>query len=169
MKRTYSKWLFIVLFIMILSSLACAIFSGAAPAKPTEVDTEPTQMPEVPTDIISQATQPSMETDVPLEHTQSGSVLNYTKFPLPDDVQNFEELSEDQINFTTNLSIEKIITFYRSEFSILGLKEREVLTMIDEDAFSIVFVDTPNGKDIVVQGVQLDENTLNVNIRCEDI
>ena len=41
--------------------------------------------------------------------------------------------------------------------------------MIDEDAFSIVFVDTPNGEEIVVQGVQVDENTLNVNLRYEDI
>ena len=169
MNRTNSKWLFIVLFVMILSSLACALFSGAVPTKPTEIDIEPTQMPEVPTDIINPTTQPIMETDVPLEPTQSSPALYDTKFPLPDDVQNFEKLSDDQINFKTNLSIKEIIAFYRSEFSARGLEEWDVLTMIDEDTFNIVFVDTPTRKEIVVQGVQLDENTLNVNMRYEDI
>jgi hypothetical protein len=92
-----------------------------------------------------------------------------TVFPLPEDVQNFiGEGGEGQVNFQTSLSFEETIEFYRQALTTQGLSEREILTVIEGTAFSMVFDGWPNGRAIVIQGVDLGES-MNVNIRFEDV
>jgi len=67
------------------------------------------------------------------------------------------------------MALEEVIEFYRQSFSARGLAEREMLTIINEDVFNIVFDGAPNGKAVVVQGVRLDNGSVNVNIRYEDL
>ena len=78
-------------------------------------------------------------------------------------------LNEDQINFQTNMSMDEVIAFYRDAFAKQGLTEWTVLTSIEEKGFSLVFQGGPNGKEVVLQGVDLGNNTTNVNIRYEDV
>jgi hypothetical protein len=58
---------------------------------------------------------------------------------------------------------------YRDEFiNKQGLAERGLVTVVNDTNFSIVFDGSENGMAVVVQGVQLDENSININIRYED-
>jgi len=91
-----------------------------------------------------------------------------TEFPLPSNVQNFTG-GGGQVNFATSLTVEEAITFYREELNAIGLTEREINTAITETTFSMVFDGHPNGKSIVVQGVDLGNGTTNINIRFEDV
>jgi len=76
--------------------------------------------------------------------------------------------SEDVVNFQTSLSLEEAIEFYRQAFTGQGLTERKVLTVIEDEIFSMVFDGWPNNKALVIQGVDLGETT-NINIRFEDV
>jgi hypothetical protein len=92
-----------------------------------------------------------------------------TVFPLPDDVQNFSGGGgEEMVNFQTSLSMDKVVEFYRQAFAERDLTEYELLTTIEDEAFSMVFTGWPNGKELVIQGVDLGGST-NVNIRLEEV
>ena len=56
----------------------------------------------------------------------------------------------------------------RRSFPEQGLAERALLMVTSDAAFSMVFDGWPNGRAIVVQGMDLGQTT-NVNIRFEDI
>ena len=91
-----------------------------------------------------------------------------TSYPLPEFVENFTGGDGyDSINFETNLSLDSVLIFYRHEFEEVGYSEREMITVITDTSFSIVFDGHDSGKAIVVQGVDLGENT-NVNIKLEN-
>ena len=92
-----------------------------------------------------------------------------TSFPLPADVQNFTgEGGESQVNFQTGLVMDEVITFYRDAFAGMGLSEYDLLTSIEDESFSMVFIGWPNGEELVIQGVVFGEST-NVNIRLEEV
>ena len=91
-----------------------------------------------------------------------------TEFPLPDDVSDLALLA-GTTNFTTSLSIDEAVQFYRDEFSALGYTERTLLTEVNETAVNLVFDGHSSGQAIVVQMVNLDILGTNVNIRLEDV
>jgi len=62
-----------------------------------------------------------------------------------------------------------VVAFYRDAFKSAGYVERDILTGISEDTFSIVWDGHPSGKAIVVQGVDLGDGRVNVNVRFEDV
>ncbi len=159
--------LLLVLIVLLATSMACRLFGGREAEPSPGLET----LPEPPTsDSVtpgSGETQPTPPVDMPEDETQ----VYDTAFPLPQDVQNFTQLpqSEGGVNFQTNMSLEDVIIFYRDEFTSQGLVEREILTVIDDSAFSMVFDGAPNGMAIVVQGVALGPSQTNVNIRYEDV
>ena len=110
----------------------------------------------------------SSETLTPSLTPEVVSSVYDTEFPLPSKVQNFTGGGE-QVNFATNLTVEEAIAFYRKELTAIGLSERKINTAITETTFSMVFDGHPNGKAIVVQGVDLGNGTTNINIRFEDV
>lgn len=165
MKRAAGLRFVIILTALILSSLACQIVTGGKPEeqeKPTQ--TNPSTGEEIPTLAPPDTIPP------PTPKTEEDQVFD-TEFPLPEDVHNFTTIpSSDQgINFMTNMSLEEVIAFYRQAFSAQELVERPILTHIEEGSFSMVFDGAPNGKATVIQGVALEQNTTNVNIRYEDV
>ncbi len=89
-------------------------------------------------------------------------------FPIPDDATNFiGEGGEADVNFQTEMTLEDLLTFYRDELTAQELTERDLLTVVDETIFSIVFDGHENGKAIVIQAVDLGEMR-NINIRFEE-
>lgn len=140
--------------VLVVASLAC----GGGKQTPEPEDVAPPPAAEEPT-------EPS-PTSPPAEEGQG----DYdTVFPLPDNVQNFTgEGGEGMVNFQTNLSLKEVVKFYRQAFAERGLTEREILTSIEDTAFSMVFDGWPDSQALVIQGVDLGEAT-NVNIRFEDI
>ena len=173
MLQKNSSRLLLALIILILPALACQALTGDGAEEPTAVVVEMTDIPTeaMPTEAVStevQPTSPPQETAPPPQPTEP-EVGDYdSPFPLPSDVQNFSKLSDEQINYQTSLSMDEVIAFYRAEFTAQGLSERGILTVIEENAFSMVFDGAPNGKPIVLQGFPLDENTTNVNVRYEE-
>jgi tetratricopeptide (TPR) repeat protein len=92
-----------------------------------------------------------------------------TAFPLPGNVQDFTGGGgESQVNFQTSLAIDETIAFYRQALAEMGLAEYDLLTAIEDESFSMVFIGWPSGEELVIQGVALGENT-NVNIRLEEV
>jgi hypothetical protein len=154
---------FTILILLIASSLACRLFTGSEQIE-AEQATAQTQ---------SEAQAPAPPTLTPVEsqstRIEEPSPLTYdTEFPLPGDVQNLIKQDDGSINFQTNRSLDENIFFYRESFEAQGLSERQLLTNIEAETFSIVFDGAPNGSAIVVQGVLLSPELVNINIRYED-
>jgi hypothetical protein len=168
MKRTTRRML-MVLAALVCASLACSLLSGGgsqateAPVMPevqmTEeapvMETQEMDTPEMP--VLTEA---PAETEAPASYD--------TNFPLPDDVRNFMKMGSDGINFQTGMSMQAVIDFYRGQFTSQGLTERELLTVIGDTTFSMVYDGDPAGA-VVIQGVDLGDGTTNVNIRYEDV
>jgi hypothetical protein len=61
--------------------------------------------------------------------------------------------------------------FYREELGSVGAIERDVVTVISDDTFSMVFDGWPaaDGLAVVVQGTVLGPDELNINVRVEEV
>lgn len=145
------KTLWAVLALLMILSAACSL--GGAPAA---VEDEPA-VEEAPAEEMGEVKEAPAE-------KKTGEA----EFPLPEDVNNFDDLGNGAINFQTSLSLPDAVTFYRFEFMGLGYTEREINTSIEDTTFSMVFDGHESGKAIVIQGVDLGES-VNINIRFEDI
>jgi hypothetical protein len=111
----------------------------------------------------------AIEEESAVEETESDPASDfYTVFPVPSDAANIiGEGGEGDLNFQTEMTLEEALEFYREELTAQGLAERDILTVVDETIFSIVFDGNENGLATVVQGVDLGE-AVNINIRFED-
>ncbi len=96
------------------------------------------------------------------------SVGGDSEFPMPDDATNVVSVA-GTVNFQTKLSLEEVMAFYRDTYGKQGLTERELLTTVTDGVFSFVFDGDPSGQAIVIQGVDLGDGTVNVNISLQDV
>ena len=149
------KRLFLVLIALVLASLACSLFGGG--------------------DSGSDASPPSAGDSAPGEEVQpeapapSNSGKYETDFPMPPKAENFMDLGDGAVNYQTPMKLTDVVDFYRGEFERAGYDERDITTVINDTTFSIVWDGHPSGKAIVVQGVDLGNGTVNVNVRFEDV
>ena len=152
------RWLFLVLIFVLALTAACGGGESPAPANAPAVE-----------EVAPPADAPPVEEVVPPTDAPAPTATE-REFPLPDDVDadTVMGMGDGAINFQTSLSLPDAVTFYRFAFIDLGYIEREILTTVEDAAFSIVFDGHPSGKAIVVQGVNLGES-VNINIRFEDI
>ncbi|MFB2974193.1 CHAT domain-containing protein [Aerosakkonema sp. BLCC-F183] len=106
-------------------------------------------------------------------NTTQATVSRYTVFPLPDNIKNYTEFpssliqGEVDVFFSSNLSIEELIKFYRQAFTQKGLTERSTLTRIEANNFQLVFDGSPNGHPITIQGSSAATDYRTVSIRFE--
>lgn len=96
------------------------------------------------------------------------SVGGDSEFPMPDDATNIVSVA-GTVNFQTKLGLEEVMAFYRDIYGKQGFTEREILTTVTDGVFSFVFDGHASGQAIVIQGVDLDDGTVNVNISLQDI
>ena len=140
------KVLFLSLTVLLLASLACNLTGGGGDNSGVGGES-----PDSPS-------------------SASGGTGKYdTDFPLPPKVENFMNLGDDAINYQTPMELTDVVEFYRNEFDKAGYEERPILTVIDDNTFSMVWDGHPAGKAIVVQGVDLGNGNMNVNVRFEDV
>ena len=145
-----SKRAVLFLVILVVASLACSLTSGGGSGSRGGGDSGPGSV------------SPSSGGE-----EESG---NYdTDFPLPADVQNLTDLGPGTINYQTSMTLNEVVAFYRDVFEMAGYNERDITTVINETTFSIVWDGHPSGQAIVVQGVDLGDGTVNVNVRFEDV
>jgi hypothetical protein len=145
------------------------------PAPPEEDGEAIPGLPEdVPTPDVDAETAPTPEADADTD-AEGASGATDSIFPVPAEAENISDLvtdpSTEQINYETSLDIEEVMAFYREELGSEGATEREILTVITDNTFSMVFDDWPEaeGLAVVVQGTELEPGNLNVNVRLEDI
>ena len=87
---------------------------------------------------------------------------------MTDDASNVTEVNGTLI-FYTKLSLEDTMKFYRDQYSSRGYTERELLTVVSDGTFSMIFDGDPSGKAVVIQSVDLGDGSRTITIRLEDV
>jgi len=144
------------ILVLILASLACQTLSGGGGG----------DVPELP----APGNDGWSETD-PQEsggENKSGASAFESEFPIPNGAINVQDLG-GSTNFQAKMTLEEAITFYQEEFTEKGYAERPILHVTSETTINMVFDGHESGKAIIVQGVDMGDGTVNINIRLEDI
>lgn len=166
MKR---KLALLCVLVCMVASLACSFGNAAA----TEVvKAMETAMAETPQAVQTEEPAPAPTAEAvevkPIEQpTQAPESKVETEFPLPDDANTVMDMGGGMINFQTGMKIDEVVAFYRQALGDAGYTEREITTVIDATVCSLVF-DKSGSKSVVVQGVDLGNGSINVNIRYEE-
>ena len=165
MKR---KLALLCVLVCMLASLACSFGNAAATEVVKAMETAMAETPQAaPTEAAPVPTAEAVEVK-PLEQpTQAPESKVETEFPMPDDANTVMDMGGGMINFQTGMKIDEVVAFYRQALGDAGYTEREITTVIDASMCSLVF-DKSGSKSIVVQGVDLGNGAINVNIRYEE-
>jgi hypothetical protein len=146
--------------VLVLSSLACQALTGTRSSDENKTPSSNTGGNQ------PNSVQPTDANSNP-GGTGSDSTVS-TNFPMTDDAFNVTQQSDTLIYFT-KLSLDDALKFYRDQYAARGYKEREILTSISDNTFSIVFDGDPSGKAVVVQSVDLGNGSRSVTVRLEAI
>ena len=151
--------IYLALSVLLLASLACQTLSGGGGGGGGD-------QPPVATNA-GDSNPPAVST------TESGSGggggISDSGFPLTADAFNVTELGDGSLVYYTKLSLEDVMTFYRAEYTSQGYTEREILTVVSEGTFSMVFDGDASGKAVVIQSVDLGDGSRTVSIRLEAV
>ena len=145
--------IYLAVAILALVSLACQALTGGGGNQPGG-GTEPGNSP------TAAATDPG---------SSGGGNTSSTGFPMTVDAYNVTEIGDGSLLYYTNLSLEEVMAFYRAEYTSRGYTEREILTVVSEGVFSMVFDGDPSGMGVVIQSVDLGDGSRTVAIRLEDV
>ncbi len=92
------------------------------------------------------------------------------EFPVPEDAASLMVMGEGAgavVNYQTSMPISEAAQWVRDTLTSRGLTEEPQVTVVMDNLFSMVFTGSASGKKLVVQGVQLDAKTTNINVRYE--
>lgn len=153
--KKYSIYLALVM--LILASLACQTVLGGGSSN-TQEELPPFEYSEPETQEGS-----STESDE-FDFSFGGD----SDFPMPADASNVMSIA-GTTNFQTKLSLDEALQFYRDEYGRQGLTERDLLTVVSDGVFSMVFDGHPSGQAVVIQGVDLGDGSVNISITLQDI
>ena len=142
---------------LLLASLACQTLTGG----------RATNVPSVSTEPASDQTEPTAVPPGSNDNGGSDATVS-TDFPMTEDAFNVTKVGGSLIYYT-KLSLDDVMKFYRDEYTAKGYTERELLTVVAEGTFSIVFDGDPSGKAVVIQSVDLGDGSRTVSIRLEDV
>jgi hypothetical protein len=131
--------------VLVLASIACQALTGG-----------------------SEGTVPGGLEPTPATAQNTGQSTTNSGFPMTADAYNVTEAGGSLI-FYTKLSMEDTMQFYRNEYTAKGYAEREMLTVVSDGTFSMVFDGDQSGKAVVIQSVNLGDGSRTVSIRLEDV
>jgi len=111
----------------------------------------------------------SDESSVPSSSNENGGSedIPESDFPITNDAYNILDTGDGSVLYYTKLPQEDVMQFYRSEYTSRGYIENELLTVVSDGVFSMVFDGDPSGKAVVIQSVDLGDGSRTVNIRLE--
>jgi hypothetical protein len=180
-KKTYLLPIAVIVIILLLTSLACSLpFPGGDDGDEGSVgssvefegdnDSDSDDADDME-DNDADGDHESEDSDYEDDDSDTGSGdsggESDAPFPMADDADIL--LQDDRsATYGTKLSISETIDFYRAEFDKLGFTERDLLTAITDDSFSMVFDGHSSGQAILVQGTDFGEST-NISIQFQDI
>jgi len=148
--------IFAAITLLIFASLACqAVMGGGSEG----------------TDKLPTAQIPTLQPEGadPTEDPAANNTTTSSEFTMTEDAFNVVEMGDGSLIFYTNLSAEDAMEFYRDVYSSKGYTEREILTVVTDATFSIVFDGDPSGKALVIQSVDLGDGSRTIAIRLEDV
>lgn len=148
--------IYLALSVLLFAMLACQALTGGGGKEPAPTDDGTSNPPAITTqEVMTQAAGDGNTSD-------SG-------FPMTADAFNVTELGDGSLLYYTKLSLEDVMAFYRAEYISQGYTEREILTVVSEGVFSMVFDGDASGKAVVIQSVDLGDGSRTVSIRLEDV
>jgi len=150
---------FIVLTVLTLASLACQALSGGG-------GNDLPSIPAIDTEAPSSSEEPAAPTE---EEPIPADIPNDSEFPMTADAYQVVNIGDGSLLYYTKLSLEDVMQFYRDEYTSRGYTERELLTVVTDGVFSMVFDGDPSGKSVVIQSVDLGDGSRTVAIRLEDV
>lgn len=145
---------FIMILVLVLTSLACQAFGGGGG------------------DDVQSVPPSNDDAGVPSSSDSGGGgggAKSDYGFPVTKDAYNVTDFGENNIIYYTKMSMDDVMQFYRDEYSSMGYKEREILTVVSDTTFSMVFDGDPSGNAVVIQSVDLGDGSRTVSIRLEDV
>jgi len=146
--------IYLAIGVLVLATLACQTLAGSrGNDTPSTNDTSPGSTEAASDDDPSGGT----DSDVP------------TDFPMTTDAYNVTDIGDGSLLFYTKLSAEEAMDFYRDQYTAKGYTERELLTVLTDGTFSMVFDGDPSGKAVVIQSVDLGDGSRTIAIRLEDV
>ena len=146
--------IYLALSVLLFASLACQTLCGGGGGNEPVVATN-----------AGDSNPPAVSTTDP---GSSGSTSD-SGFPMTADAFNITELGDGSLLYYTKLSLEDVMAFYRAEYTSQGYTEREILTVVSEGTFSMVFDGDASGKAVVIQSVDLGDGSRTVSIRLEEV
>lgn len=149
--------IYLAIGMLVLASLACQTLTGGGSRDSNDVP------PSNDNGAEPGSVQPTQESD-----DNSNSSVS-SDFPMTADAFNVVEVGDGSIVYYTKLSADDAMKFYRDTYTAMGYTEREILTVVAEGTFSIVFDGDPSGKAVVIQSVDLGDGTRTIAIRLEDV
>ena len=140
------KPIYLALSVLLLASFACQTLTGGGGGG---------------------GDQPAVSTTDPGPGGSGGT--SDSGFAMTADAFNVTELGDGSLLYYTKLSLEDVMAFYRAEYASQGYTEREILTVVSEGVFSMVFDGEASGKAVVIQSVDLGDGSRTVSIRLEEV
>jgi hypothetical protein len=157
--------MYLAIAVLVLASLACQAVMGAGDTTggdpPPVQDNVATESPEA----NEQAEEPSVDSG----GTGDSNTETESEFPMTADAYDLVDVGDGTLIFYTKLSGEEALESYRDEYTSKGYTEREILTVITDDTFSIVFDGDPSGQAVVIQSVDLGDGSRTITIWLEDV
>ena len=144
---------FVMILVLVLASLACQAFGGGG-------------------DDVQSAPPANDGSGTPSSSDSGGNgggAKTDYGFPVTKDAYNVTDFGENNIIYYTKMSMDDVMQFYRDEYTAMGYTEREILTVISDSTFSMVFDGDPSGNAVVIQSVDLGDGSRTVSIRFEDV
>lgn len=154
--------IYLAIAVLVFASLACQAVMGGREDAVDEVP--PAQDSVTQPDPIEPVEEPGTNSS-----TGGSDIPTSTGFPMTEDAFNIVEVGDGTVIYYTRLSAEGAMQFYRDEYASRGYTEREILTVVAEGTFSMVFDGDPSGKAVVVQSVDLGDGSRTIAIRLEDV
>ncbi len=159
-----ARYVLIFLSGLLVFSMACSLLGNAKEELETVVeDIAETAVEAMPDEEMNEEVMSEDE-----EAQADDETVEDSEFPMPSGANNVMNIS-GTVNYQVEMSLDEVMEFYRTELNAKGLTERDILTVVSDGTFSMVFDGASNGMPIVVQGVDLGDGTSNINIRYEDI
>ena len=148
--------IYLAIAVLVSALLACQTLAGGSEPPPAAPPATESANPEI-----------TESTPVVEENGNTDSVTS-TDFPITGDAYNVTD-ANGTLLFYTKLSLEETMNFYREEYTARDYTEREILTVVADGTFSMVFDGDPSGSAVVIQSVDLGDGSRTVTVRLEDV
>ncbi|HSG44132.1 MAG TPA: hypothetical protein VLA72_13330 [Anaerolineales bacterium] len=101
------------------------------------------------------------------DESESNNTSSNSDFPMTVDAYNILDVGDGSVLFYTKMSLDDVMAFYRAEYTSRGYAENELLTVVSDGVFSLVFDGGSDDRAVVIQSVDLGDGSRTITIRLE--